>query len=320
MIEVSNLTKKYGHVTAIEDVTFSVKKGEILGFLGPNGAGKTTTMRILTGFLPASRGRAVVAGHDVFKEPLEARKRIGYLPENVPVYGEMSVTSYLSFVADIKGVDRRAKAARIDKVLETCDLGPVKHRLIGKLSKGYRQRVGLAQALIHEPEVLILDEPTEGLDPKQIIEVRELIKSLRGERTVILSSHILPEVSQTCERVIIINGGRIVATDTPERLQTMVRGARDLRVTVRGTADDVASCLRELPGVLSVSLKETRDGVSTWIVSTKVDSDVRELVAAKVIEKGWGLLELAPVGLSLEQIFLELTTQEPTPAGGEGRS
>ncbi len=317
MIEVSNLTKRYGPVTAIDDVTFSVNKGEVLGFLGPNGAGKTTTMRILTCFQPATEGTAVVAGYDVFKQPLEVRKRIGYVPENVPLYGEMPVQSYLNFVAEVKGVDRGAKADRIAEVLKTCALAGVKNRLIGKLSKGYRQRVGLAQALIHEPEVLVLDEPTEGLDPKQIIEVRELIKGLRGERTIILSSHILPEVSQTCERVVIINNGRIVATDTPERLQTRVRGAHEVRVTVRGAADDVAAALRDVPGVMDVALTGTGDGTSTWIVTSQLDLDVREAVSAKVIQKGWGLLELAPVGMSLEQIFLELTTQEPVPAGGE---
>ena len=316
MIEVSNLTKRYGHIKAIEDVTFSVKKGEVLGFLGPNGAGKTTTMRILTCFHPATSGKALVAGYDVLKQSLEVRKRIGYVPENVPLYGEMSVESYLSFVAELKDVDRSKKAARIAYVLDACALQSVKSRLIGKLSKGYRQRVGLAQALIHEPEVLVLDEPTEGLDPKQIIEVRELIKGLRGERTIILSSHILPEVSQTCQRVVIINNGRVVATDTPERLQARVRGAHELRVTVRGAASDVASVLREIPGVVDVALKTAGDGASTWLVTSQLEHDVREAVSTKIVQKGWGLLELAPVGMSLEQIFLELTTNEPAATGG----
>jgi ABC-2 type transport system ATP-binding protein len=310
MIEVENLTKRYGPVTAIEDITFSVGKGEVLGFLGPNGAGKTTTMRVLTCFHPASSGTARVAGFDVFKQALEVRKRIGYVPENVPLYGEMSVRSYLSFVADIKGVERGVKEARVGDALDACDIGLVQNRLIGKLSKGYKQRVGLAQALIHEPEVLILDEPTEGLDPRQIIEVRELIKRLRGERTIILSSHILPEVSQTCERVVIINNGRIVATDTPERLQASVRGAHEVRITVRGPADDVAGALRGITGVTDVQLVETSDGLSTWVVKSQLDADVRESVAKAVHEKSWGLLELAPMGMSLEQIFLELTTQE----------
>ncbi len=318
MIEVANLTKRYGPVTAIEDVTFSVKKGEVLGFLGPNGAGKTTTMRILTCFHPATSGTAVVAGYDVFKKPLEVRERIGYVPENVPLYGEMSVESYLGFVAEVKGVPSGSKAARIQDVLGSCALESVKGRLIGKLSKGYRQRVGLAQALIHEPEVLVLDEPTEGLDPKQIIEVRELIKNLRGRRTIILSSHILPEVSQTCERVVIINNGRVVATDTPERLEARVRGAHEIRVTIRGAADNVVAGLREVPGVVNVSLSNAGDGASTWIVTSALEHDIREAVSAKVIEKGWGLLELAPVGMSLEQIFLELTTQEPAVSGGRG--
>jgi ABC-2 type transport system ATP-binding protein len=320
MIEVTNLTKSYGPFKAIEDVSFSVEKGEVLGFLGPNGAGKTTTMRVLTCFHPATSGTVKVAGYDVFKQPLEVRKRLGYVPENVPLYGEMSVGTYLNFVAEVKGVEKSAKAGRLGYVLDACDLVPVKNKLISKLSKGYRQRVGLAQALIHEPEVLVLDEPTEGLDPKQIIEVRELIKGLRGDRTIILSSHILPEVSQTCGRIIIINNGRIVATDTPERLQAKVSGGHELRVTVRGAADDVAGTLREVEGVVDVALKDTGDGTSTWIVSSGIDNDVREAVAVRVIGKGWGLLELAPVGMSLEQIFLKLTTQDPAATGGEVRT
>jgi ABC-2 type transport system ATP-binding protein len=320
MIEVTNLTKSYGPFEAIRDVTFSVEKGEVLGFLGPNGAGKTTMMRVLTCFHPATSGTAKVAGYDVFKQPLEVRKRIGYVPENVPLYGEMNVETYLNFVADVKGIARSAKTNRLGEVLDACDLQPVKKKHISKLSKGYRQRVGLAQALIHEPEVLVLDEPTEGLDPKQIIEVRELIKGLRGERTIILSSHILPEVSQTCGRIIIINDGRIVATDTPERLQARVRGGHELRVTVRGAADDVAGALREVEGVVNVALKDTGDGTSTWMVTSSLQSDVREAVSARVIEKGWGLLELAPVGMSLEQIFLELTTKDPVANDGEVRS
>jgi ABC-2 type transport system ATP-binding protein len=317
MIEVSNLTKRYGPVTAIKDITFSVQKGEVLGFLGPNGAGKTTTMRVLTCFHPATSGTARVAGYDVFKQPLEVRKRIGYVPENVPLYGEMSVESYLSFTAEVKGVDRSKKAERIGAVMDACALESVKTRLIGRLSKGYRQRVGLAQALIHEPEVLVLDEPTEGLDPKQIIEVRELIKGMRGKRTVILSSHILPEVSQTCQRVVIINNGRIVATDSPERLQARVRGTHELQVTVRAAADSVAALLRGIPGVVDAKMKSTGDGASTWIVTSDLNHDVREAVSAGVVGKGWGLLELAPVGMSLEQIFLELTTKEPEVAGRE---
>jgi len=318
MIEVENLTKRYGPFTAIEDVTFSVGKGEVLGFLGPNGAGKTTTMRILTCFHPATSGTAKVAGFDVFRKPLEVRKRIGYVPENVPLYGEMSVRSYLSFVADIKGVEGGAKESRVGKALEICDIEPVQDRLIGKLSKGYKQRVGLAQALLHEPEVLVLDEPTEGLDPRQIIEVRELIKRLRGERTIILSSHILPEVSQTCERVVIINNGRIVATDTPERLEASVRGAHEIRITVRGPADDVPGAIREVSGVTNVRLERSSDGQSTWVVTSSLDEDIREAVAKAIHKKSWGLLELSPVGMSLEQIFLELTTQEPAPHHEEG--
>jgi ABC-2 type transport system ATP-binding protein len=310
MIEVEGLTKRYGEFTAVEDVTFSVKSGEVLGFLGPNGAGKTTTMRVLTGFQPATSGRARVAGFDVFENPLEVKRRIGYLPENVPLYTDMTVDGYLDYVADVKRIARDAKRRRIEQTVERTSLGDVRRRLIGKLSKGYRQRVGLAQALLHEPQVLVLDEPTEGLDPRQIIEVRELIRDLAGGHTVILSSHILPEVSLICGRVVIINKGRIVATDTPERLQESLRGARELRVTVRGARDAVDPVVRGVPGVAGVEWREA-DGLLEGRVRSAADAEVREALSAAIVRGGFGLMEMASVGMSLEEIFLTLTTEEP---------
>src|SRR3569832_1955403 len=232
MIEVKQLVKRYGDVVAIDHVSFTVDRGEILAFLGPNGAGKTTTMRILTCFMPATTGTARVAGFDIFEEPMEVKRRIGYLPENPPVYPELTVSEYLRFVAKIKGVPTVRVKAALASALEKCNIGDVANRLIGNLSRGYRQRVGLAQAMIHNPDVLILDEPTVGLDPKQIIETRQLIKELAGDHTVVLSTHILPEVSQTCQRVVIINKGRVVAVDTPDNLTARLRGAATLYVQV----------------------------------------------------------------------------------------
>jgi ABC-2 type transport system ATP-binding protein len=311
MIKVEKLTKYYGPRAAIRDLTFEVAKGEILGFLGPNGAGKTTTMRILTGYMPPSSGTAIVAGYDVFTQSLEARRHIGYLPENVPLYPEMEVASYLDFMARIRGVPRSKRRARVDYAMEITNLTHMRDRLIGKLSKGYRQRVGLAQALVADPEVLILDEPTIGLDPKQIIETRNLIRSLAGEHTVILSTHILPEVSATCQRVIIINDGEIAAIDTPENLTRRLRGAETLQLEVRGPRDEVAAHLRRLPKVLEVAVSSSSDGRHTYTVTCELGSDIREQVAAAVVQQGWGLLELRTVGLSLEEIFLRIVTEEP---------
>jgi len=245
MINVQNLTKRYGDLTAIEDVTFNVQKGEILAFLGPNGAGKTTTMRILTCFLPATSGTASVAGYDIFEQPQEVKKHIGYLPESPPLYTEMTVTEYLRFVSKIKGIERRDRTQALTRVLERCALTEVRHRLIGNLSRGYRQRVGLAQALIHSPEVLILDEPTTGLDPKQIIEMREVIKELAGQHTVILSTHILPEATAVCQRVVIIHKGRIVAVDTPDTLSAQLRRSEKIRLTLRTPSPETADALNE---------------------------------------------------------------------------
>src|SRR5688572_30335711 len=282
MITVEHLTKYYGPRAAIRDLTFEVAKGEILGFLGPNGAGKTTTMRILTGFMPPTSGTATVAGFDIFTQSMEARRHVGYLPESVPLYLEMDVASYLDFMAKIRGVPGRNRRARVSYAMEATNLTHVRDRLIGKLSKGYRQRVGLAQALVGDPDVLILDEPTIGLDPKQIIETRNLIRGLAGNHTVILSTHILPEVSATCQRVIIINDGEIAAIDTPEALTRRLRGAETLQLEVRGPQDEVAQHLRRLPRVLDVAVTGDGDGHSAFTLACELGADLREQVAASV--------------------------------------
>ena len=311
MIKVEGLTKSYGSATAVKNIDFEVGKGEIVGFLGPNGAGKTTTMRVLTCFLPPTEGSASVAGFDVLAEPLEVKKRIGYLPETPPLYSEMSVYSYLDFVAHLKGIPSGAVKGRVDAVLDRCNLGGVREKLNGQLSKGYRQRVGLAQALIHDPEVLVLDEPTAGLDPKQIIEVRQLIRELSGDHTVILSTHILPEVSTTCGRVIIINDGKIEASDTPENLTARLQGHDSIWLEVDGPADQVESRLVAVPGVESVAPAEGQPGRSAWQVEADKDPGVRTALAKAVIDEGWGLFEIRSLGLSLEDIFLKLTDSDP---------
>lgn len=311
MIEVKGLTKYYGPKMAISQVTFRVKKGEILGLLGPNAAGKTTTIRILTCYMPATEGSARVAGFDVFEDSLEVRRRIGYLPENPPLYNDMTVTQYLDFVSKIKGVDGHNRKKKVQEITDLCHIDDVRNTLIGKLSKGYKQRVGLAQALVHDPEIIILDEPTIGLDPKQIIEVRELIKSLGGKHTIILSSHILPEVSQVCQRVVIINEGLVVAEDTPENLTSQLKGAERLFLEVEGPAQEVAQKIENLAGITQVTLEgSTREGRSGFYVESELNRDVRKELAATIIRGGWGLLEMRPVGMSLEEIFLHLTTKE----------
>lgn len=310
MIQVDKLTKSFGSYQALKEITFSVEKGEILGFLGPNGAGKTTTMRILTCFFPATSGKARIAGFDVFEEPHEVKKRIGYLPENVPLYRDMVVSDYLSFVAGIKGVERHEIKKRVGTVLDECGLSDMSHKMINELSKGYRQRVGLAQALVNEPEVLILDEPTVGLDPKQIIEIRKLIKSLAGKRTIILSTHILPEVSMTCNRVVIINQGKVVAVDTPQNLTSKIQGATRLLVKVDGPSQEVVTGLRKTQGINRVDTKESNNGISEFIVETLKGIDIRRDIAAGIVKNGWGLLELRPVEMSLEDIFIKLVTKE----------
>jgi ABC-2 type transport system ATP-binding protein len=317
VIEVDHLTKRYGRVTAVEDVSFRVERGEILGFLGPNGAGKTTTMRILTGYMPATEGKAVVAGFDVFDQPVEAKRRTGYLPETPPLYPDMSVIEYLTFVAKIKGVPPADRAQRVKTVMQRTRIDDMADRLCSKLSKGYRQRVGLAQAIIHNPDVLILDEPTAGLDPKQIIETRQLIKELAGDHTIILSTHILPEVSQTCQRVIIINKGRVVAVDTPDNLTARLRGSETMYVQVDARGADVSGALSRVVGVTRVVESDRRDGSAGYEVESERGRDVRRDLARTVVTNGWGLLELRPLRMSLEEIFLSLTTDEPAaaPAG-----
>jgi ABC-2 type transport system ATP-binding protein len=305
MIEVDNLSKRYGRHTAVDGISFKVHKGEILGFLGPNGAGKTTTMRILTGALPATSGTARVAGFDVFDRPLEVKRRVGYIPETPPLYPDMDVVSFLDFCAKIKGVPKAARGARIDDAVGKCRLGDVRRTLIGRLSKGYRQRVGLAQAILANPEVLILDEPTSGLDPKQIIETRDLIRGLGGDHTVVLSTHILPEVSMTCGRVVIINKGRVVAEDTPDNLTHRLRGAASLRVEARGDAAAVEAALRAVPGV-----RDVRAAGGAFEVEAEAGRDVRAAVARAVVGAGFDLVGLAQAGMSLEEIFLHLTTTD----------
>ncbi|MGH7235629.1 MAG: ABC transporter ATP-binding protein [Nitrospiraceae bacterium] len=307
MIEVQNITKRYGDFTAIDRVTFTVDKGEVLAFLGPNGAGKTTTMRILTCFMPATEGVARVAGFDCFDQPLEVKRRIGYLPEHPPLYQELTVTEYLTFVGRIKGMGPEDLRCGLDRVMERLALGDVRHRLIANLSRGYQQRVGLAQALLHDPPVLILDEPTLGLDPKQIIEIRELIKSLAGSHTVILSTHILPEATAVCQRVVIINNGRIVAEDSPEGLSARLRRSEKVRVTVKAPNADLASRFRALPGVLSV-FEPAETGA--FLLEYELGQDRRDELARFVVDNGWGLLELQTVSMTLEDVFLCLTQHE----------
>jgi ABC-2 type transport system ATP-binding protein len=317
VIEVQHLTKRYGRLTAVDDVSFRVERGEILGFLGPNGAGKTTTMRILTGFMPATDGKAIVAGFDIFDQPIEAKRRTGYLPETPPLYPDMSVVEYLGFVAKIKGVPSGERGSRIKQVMERTRIADVANRQCAKLSKGYRQRVGLAQAIIHNPDVLILDEPTAGLDPKQIIETRELIKELAGDHTIVLSTHILPEVSQTCQRVVIINKGRVVAVDTPDNLTARLRGSATLYVQVDAGDTDAATVLTHVPGVTRVAESERRDGLVGYEVDSETGRDVRRDLARAVVSSGLGLLELRPMRISLEDVFLSLTTDEKPEAARE---
>ncbi len=310
MIEVEHLSKVFNGRRAVDDVSFKVGKGEILGFLGPNGAGKTTTMRILTCYMPSTEGTARIAGYDVFEESIEVRKRIGYLPENPPLYPEMTVDAYLSFVAKIKGVRSNQRKTQVDEVLGKCNLGDVRKRIIGKLSKGYKQRVGLAQALLNNPEVLVLDEPTLGLDPKQIHEVRSLIKTLGATHTVILSTHILPEVSMTCNRVVIINKGKVVAMDTPDGLARQMKGAERISMTVDGPTEAVREKLLAIDGVLSVQSEDAGSSQATYTVECKLNSDLRRTLAAAVVSQGWGLLELRGISMSLEDVFINLITQE----------
>jgi ABC-2 type transport system ATP-binding protein len=319
VIEVQHLSKRYGRITAVDDISFRVERGEILGFLGPNGAGKTTTMRILTGYMPATTGKAIVAGFDVFDQPLEAKQRTGYLPETPPLYPDMSVIEYLTFVAKIKGILPAERRQRIARVMERTRVADMANRLCSRLSKGYKQRVGLAQALIHNPDVLILDEPTAGLDPKQIIETRELIKELAGDHTIILSTHILPEVSQTCQRVVIINKGRVVAIDTPDNLTARLRGSETMYLQVDTADADASQALRHVDGVTRVVESERRNGLVAYEVNSETGRDVRRDLARAVVTNGWGLLEMRPMRVSLEDVFLSLITDEAQAATDESQ-
>ena len=307
MIDVQNITKRYGHHTAIDRVTFSVAKGEVLAFLGPNGAGKTTTMRILTCFMPATEGTARVAGFDCTEQPLEVKRQIGYLPETPPVYQELTVTEYLTFAGRLRGITGPKLSSALDQSIERLELGSVRHRLIGNLSRGYRQRVGLAQALLHDPQVLILDEPTVGLDPKQIIEIRELIKSLAGSHSVILSTHILPEATAVCQRVVIINKGRIVAEDTPEQLSARLRQSEKVSITLKTCPVDCEMKLRAIPGVLNVLSGQTG---GSFLIECELGRDLRDEIARVAVLNQWGLLELRTVSMTLEDVFLQLTRHE----------
>ena len=321
MISVKDLSKKYARNTAVDHISFEVEKGRIVGFLGPNGAGKTTTMRMLTCFLPPSSGTATVAGFDVLEAPLEVKKRIGYLPEAPPLYLEMRTAEYLTFVGRLKGLSGAELRQRVDTVCERCAVGDVKNKLLGKLSKGYRQRVGLAQAIIHNPDVLILDEPTAGLDPKQINETRDLIKSLAGDHTIILSTHILPEVEQTCETVIIINKGKLVATDSVNNLQSRARGAELILLEVAGRngvldSGSVRQRLEKVAGVGRVAFKEKKQTGDIFEIECLKEKFVREDLARAIVEAGWDLNELRTAAVSLEEIFLQLTGGQTTATPG----
>jgi ABC-2 type transport system ATP-binding protein len=315
MISAKALTKRYARTTAVDQVSFEVAKGQIVGFLGPNGAGKTTTMRMLTCFLPPSAGTATVAGFDVLEQPLEVKRRIGYLPETPPIYPEMETAEYLKFVGRLKGLSGVALQKRVDYASERCAIVDVQKKLLGKLSKGYRQRVGLAQAIIHNPDVLILDEPTAGLDPKQINETRDLIKSLAGDHTIILSTHILPEVEQTCEQVLIINKGKLVATDSVRNLQARARGAESVLLEIAGRngkleAPIVQHKLEQVSGVSRVFCKQQADGHVVFEVESQKGCFVRGDLARAVVEAGWDLNELRSAAMSLEEIFLQLTAKD----------
>lgn len=313
MIDVQQITKRYGQHTAIDRVTFSVAKGEVLAFLGPNGAGKTTTMRILTCFMPPTEGRATVAGYDCLEQSMDVKRRIGYLPETPPVYQELTVQEYLRFVGRLRGLAGAMLTTAMSREIERLGLGSVQHRLIGNLSRGYRQRVGLAQALIHDPPVLILDEPTVGLDPKQIIEIRELIKSLAGSHSVILSTHILPEATAVCQRVVIISGGRIVAEDTPDRLSTRLRHSEKIALTLTRPPGDVEARLRQVDGVLDV---HGNGPAGHFLLESHLGKDIREDIARLAVTNNWGLIELKLISMTLEDVFLKLTRHEEELAPG----
>lgn len=311
MISASHLSKSFGPTIALKDISFEVKKGEVLGFLGPNGAGKTTTMRILTCYHPADSGTATIAGFDVFKNPLEVRKQIGYLPENNPLYMDMGIVEYLRFIAKVRNIPSSESKEKIKYVVELCGLRNEIGKDIGELSKGFRQRVGLAQALIHDPDILILDEPTIGLDPTQIIEIRELIKKIGKEKTIILSSHILPEVSATCDRIIIIHRGEIVGSGTPEEMASKAKGGEIIHITIRGPLPEVQAKLESVEKIKEVKkVGEKEDGLNQFEIKSEIGVDVSEELFSLVVHNGWSLTELHKEAVNLESIFLQLTTKE----------
>jgi ABC-2 type transport system ATP-binding protein len=317
-IVAERLYKSFGPITAVEDVSFSVGRGEVVGFLGPNGAGKSTTLRILTGVFPPTSGRVSIAGHDVVADALAARRSLGYLPERAAIYGEMTVESYLRFVAEMKALSRTSIPSALGRVMADVGISRVAHRLIGTLSKGYRQRVGIAQALIGDPPVLVLDEPTSGLDPEQVTEIRSLIRGLGAERTVILSTHILPEVESICSRVMIMHRGRILAVDAPARLEERLRPYREVLVEVVGSPVAVVAALRAVPHVVEASFRGESDGPRTTVlVRTEHGFDVRQQIARALADSDFGLLELRPVTMTLEEIFLALVGTSPTATAAE---
>lgn len=311
MIEIQNLTKKYGQITAVDNLNFTVNKGEILGFLGPNGAGKSTTMNIITGYLPSTEGTVRVNGFDIMDNPAEVKKRIGYLPEHPPIYMDMTVREYLDFVSDLKLVERKNKKSQMNDIMELVKVTHVRDRLIKNLSKGYKQRVGLAQALIGSPDVLVLDEPTVGLDPKQIIEIRKLIKALGKEHTIILSSHILPEVSAVCERVVIINNGKIVAVDTPDNLSKGFETQSKLSVTIAGPKSSIEGYVRDIYGVKYIEANIEKDKeIINYIIESDKNIDIRRPLFFAMAKAGYPILELKSMDMTLEDIFLSVTTEE----------
>ncbi len=316
MIEVQNLTKYYGSVVGVKDLSFTVQKGEIVGFLGPNGAGKSTTMNIITGYIPPTEGTVKVCGYDIMEEPIEVKKRIGYLPELPPLYFDMTVTDYLNFVSELKKANKKTRESQISDIMEMVGITEVKERLIKNLSKGYKQRVGLAQALIGKPEVLVLDEPTIGLDPKQIIEIRKLIKALGKEHTVILSSHILSEVSAICERIIIIHKGEIAAVDTPDNLSKNFGKITKIQTTISGPKNPVLGYIKEIYGVKYVnSIGEKEKDVVTYVIESDKDVDVRRPLFFAMAKAGYPIIELKSMGMTLEEVFLQVVTEDGKEVG-----
>ena len=312
MIELKNITKYYGDFPAVTNISFKIERGEIVGLLGPNGAGKSTTMKMITGFMPPTSGELSVGGNDIVSQSIEARRRIGYLPETVPLYTDMTVYSYIEYMGLLRGLNKKNIKSKVDNVIEICKLEDYRNSLISKLSKGFRQRVGISQAIIHEPEVLVLDEPTIGIDPNQVVETRQLIKNLSGEHTLILSSHILPEVSSICERVLIIHEGEIAASDTIENLSSLMSGKNKVEADIIGSPQAIVTELEKIDGVKSVqfSINKSSNEFSTFSIESEINSDIRSEISKIIINNDWGLIRLQSMGMSLEDIFLQITTTE----------